>query len=642
MPTPSDTPSSTASDSNRDTRISPLPRPQKKHVWQGIYTATARSEQTSYYGPSSLFYFISRIGAHLGKSLQQPYADQTMQPRGMNKTLVNPSGPAEVDGNTNQASSVTRPSMSRTQEEYFISLFWESYHCLMPVIDETDFRRHYASLWDTPGSYRKHSALVDIVIALCVQYGSTFIPRETPSSQGRDPAYDDATIAGRWYYRRCQSLLTADLESPSLTTVQCHIYSIVYLCCASFQNMAHIAMAQATRIAQILGLHLEPPADMPRAERELRKRVWWVLYATESKTCTKLGRPFSTDDSQMTVTLPSDDIETASLNGASLGSYGTDVTWLSYSVQIQKLLVTIVDIYRAVFDRCGKVLAEKQGRNLYKDPQALEICAEVLARKMPLMQTWLKEVPAGLKTQRRGDGEPFSVDRSPVDIDTLAPRWLQSQRLSLELTYHSMAVNLYRPFIVFSPNAGFYTPTVEQHAAACVNHAIAHTLIMHRGVSETDLMTGWTEFFLWHWNSTITIIGFILAYPIHPATATARKALDKAIEVCDIYGANFAVAASGAGIARDLTAKADLLVDQLRKGMTSGSTSTGPTTTQADVDGTQVAAGGVSDDLSWLDPSQQDDYFTGFMDWALTVDSFNSFEHFYDTSNIGNLWTPGP
>ena len=359
-PTPSETsvatssPSSTRDNRHSDNSPSHPSSPSSsssavsKPQWEGIYVATSRSDQTSYYGPSSHFYYVSRIGVYLNKALQQPCAARSMQPQEArrNAALTNPNEADDKELQPYQAAGggLQTPSMTRTQEEYFLSIFWESYHCTTAIIDEVEFRRHYASLWDPSKPHRKQSPLVDIVLALCLQYGYTFIPRDASRP---DPSSDDATMAGRWYYRRAQSLLTADLESPTLTTVQCLIFSTTYLCCASFQNMAHITMAQTVRTAQILGLHLEPPADMAPAERELRKRIWWVLWLNEAKMAAKLGRPIAIDRRQVTVAPPSDDMDAACANGAMLGSYG-GATWLTYLVQMQKLIDTAFGIYEAM------------------------------------------------------------------------------------------------------------------------------------------------------------------------------------------------------------------------------------------------------------------------------------------------------
>lgn len=64
--------------------------------------------------------------------------------------------------------------MSKDQEEC-LHLFWQSCHSAIPVLDERSFREHHASLWSDSrrsDGYRDDSALVDIVVAICVQYGT--------------------------------------------------------------------------------------------------------------------------------------------------------------------------------------------------------------------------------------------------------------------------------------------------------------------------------------------------------------------------------------------------------------------------------------------------------------------------------------
>ncbi|KAK9234531.1 fungal-specific transcription factor domain-containing protein [Lipomyces kononenkoae] len=592
--------------------------------WEGIYVASAQS-----------------IGSYLNTALQQPIAEQSMQPRGASKSIASPTGPGDAEDDNVMGPVLTgnagRAYLSRPQEQYFLSLFWESYHCTLPIIDEGEFRRLYSSLWIASHTQRKPSALVDIALALSMQYGCAFFPRAKSTNIKPDGRYDDATIAGRSYYRRCQSLLALELESPSLTTVQCQIYSSIYVCCAAFQNMAHTTMALAVRTAQMLGLHLEPPADMPRAERELRKRIWWVLFTVETKTCMKLGRPFAAHDCQTTVAFALDDLETASTFGGVLGSYGTDVTWPTYAVQYQKLIAASCTIYRSMYNKFAEVLCQRRIKSPYKEPQALEICARYLSSRTELLQTWVAQVPAGMKLSRRGSGSPFSTDRTPVDVETAAPLWLQRQRLS----YHTMCMNLYRPFVTFSPAVDAPTPAASRHAAAFVAHAIAHTSITRQVLAESDLLNGWVESFQWQWNAAVTTAGFVLAQPVGPSTPAARLSLDAATEALEMFGAGFAVAESAAGLARNLAAKADTLIHRFRGRVMGGDEPGEAVEPRQDGPGSAEMDTGAHnqgrEEVVGLDGSGSGHY-SDFMDWALTVDAFNSFDY-GDNFNPADLWT---
>ncbi|KAF2836212.1 fungal-specific transcription factor domain-containing protein [Patellaria atrata CBS 101060] len=629
----------------------------KRKYWEGIHTSTAQSHQTQCYGPSSLFYFIGRMGSYLEKALQQPHSDHHMQPNSASRVFASPTSPwnGSVEQNMMETDSpITEEYLTSTQEEYFLGLYWQSYHCTLQVIDESEFREHYKSLWTTPGAPRKPSALVDIVLALCMQYGTAFLPRNDAEPRA-DVNINDATVAGRWFYRRCQSLLTCDMESPSITTLQCHFLSVIYLCNASFTNMAHFSLALSMRTAHILGLHLEPPEDMPRKQKELRRRLWWTLFAIESKTSMKLGRPFAAQFSQVTCKFPADDHELALVSGSNFSPFDESITWLTYTLQNANLILAARAIYTAFYDKCADVLGSNGGKNLYNDPQSLETCADFLNSSMKCLHNWLQSVPKQLKTKRKGAGEAFSTDRSALEIELFAPLWLQRQRLLLELLYHNLSMNLYRPFISFSP-ASSATPIAEGHAISCVNHAIAITHIMHQVLTETDILSGWHEPFQWQWNATLSMIGFVLAYPIAPSTPSARKAINNAIAVFENFGNNFAIAASAANVTRDLAAKADYLISRIRTGLTGSVSPSGPSSQQP----SQCSYPNTVETLQSFDSPDVDQHvnnnqavvpllgdssvfdqnaFGGSMGLAFTVDSFNSFEPLSDSSNMFDTWS---
>ncbi|KAK7737341.1 hypothetical protein SLS53_006644 [Cytospora paraplurivora] len=720
----------------------------KKTPWLGVFVRGSRSRQTSYYGPSSAYYFLKSISEFLTNELQQPQPDHQLQPRAANRILDEPGSPEDgedEDSDTAETRGINhehphgqpyRPPSSiktspvlltRAQEEYFLSLFWDFYFCTLPILDEDDFRTQYRSLWDTAAnSWRRPSALVDIVLALCMQYGMAFMPRpvhqkhtHANSAAGHTIDRDDSTLAGRWYYRRSQALVARELESPTLATVQCQLYTAIYLSCASFQNMAHTTLSLAVRAAHILGLHLAPPPGLPLRERELRKRLWWGIATAEAKTCIKLGRPFSFDQVNVSCPFPDDSQEAACQPGSTLGHYvGGDndraeaevVTWLTYAVCCQKLVAITRAVYADLYDVFASLLYANGITSPYQDPGVLEQAAKYLAQRIGVLHSWHRcSVPEGMKAPRRNGGAPFSTDRTPMELGDgmgtgsglkVAPLWLRRQRICLELVYHTMAMNLYRPFVNFNTVSGSsnntgssrshqnypqipregnsgYAPFTASCATACISHAIAHTQLVHQVLSETDLLDGWHECFQWQWNATVTIIGYLLAHPLGPSTAAARRAAHRAVEAFELFGRNnIAVARSAASVTRDLVAKADLLVGRLmgssaelgrpfgssQQQMQQAATTNGqqPSVSEAAARQDFVSAPAPRVDLenpascppSSRIPSSSADQqsqfeafswtttdFSGFMDLAMTVDSFNNFDDLLaETCNPADLW----
>jgi hypothetical protein len=305
----------------------------------------------------------------------------------------------------------------------------------------------------------------------------------------------------------------------------------------------------------MLGIHLEPPQTMPLREREIRKRLWWALYILDSKIGMKLGRPFALNDSHAKPSLLSDGFEAAAVSGSNFAPLGENATWLSFMLHHTQLFQVAKAAHVAFFDRD---LDLNHGQTMWDRPDTVEALADLMSPFVQHFDDWVKGVPDVLKTKRQQNGIPFSTDNTPLDIEQFAPVWIQRQRLLLELMYHNLNLNLHRSFITFS-TGGTVLPMATTAASRSATHAIAVTQIVHQVLSSSSLLDGWHEAFQWQWNAAMTLIGFILAYPHGPSTASARSAVDLSIAVFDIFGRSFSVAANSAVIVRDLSAKIDFL-----------------------------------------------------------------------------------
>ena len=439
---------------------------------------------------------------------------------------------------THMAGPINRIYMERTYEEFYLNVFWEEYHCLYPIIEETDFWNYHRSLWDKSQKFRKPSALVDIILAICLQHGTTTVRLE-----GRPKALADKTdeiIASRWFYRRSQSLLTNHLETPSVMTLHTHILAVIYLSNANSQNAAHSILAIAIRTGIILGLHLEPPDHLPEQQREARKRLWWLLYALEMKFAMELGRPLAVNISQVTCGLPSD--ETFAYTTVQQKTIlSKEAAFLSFSVHFVRLMLATRAIYITFYDECAAVLGQNKQKRLYETPPALERCAEYLLSKMQYAEKWLREVPDALKISREAGGVSFSIDQSRLKLGPGLPRWQQQQSVFLELHYHNMMMSLYRPFICFPPPNDSVIPKTDSCAEKCLQHAQAMTNIIHQCLEDNKLLKNHHEAFRWQWVATLALVGYAMAYPTNSGSSGALTSIQASIKVFEILGQRFAI-----------------------------------------------------------------------------------------------------
>ncbi|MCJ1352957.1 MAG: hypothetical protein MMC33_002941 [Icmadophila ericetorum] len=558
---------------------------QKRWHWHGVQMADSETQtnQSHYYGPSSSTYFMHRMRSYLKEAPQVQHLREPLQPDAVSKifalpTRLSPNGSPSQDSNAGET-SVMGKDMSRSQEEYLLNLFWLSYHFIVPILNEKDFREYYHTLWaNSPSSVepiRKPSALVDIMLALCIQYGTAFMPRDETVV---DVDGDGSSIAGCWLYHRSQRLLSSEHETATISVLQCHIYSVIYLTNASFSNIAHKTLAVAIQTAHALGIHHEAPNDSPSAEHALRRRMWWTLCLQDSQAYIELGRPHLIHISEMACSLPSDDQAESIHSGSHSISTFADISWLTFHTQCVKLIITVRAIYTAFYEKCSESITLYEGKDPYDNPELLESCATHLLQSTKALQTWVRNVPKSLQIPRRGTSEPFSTVRSSIELDPYIPFWLQRQRLLLELFYHKFAMSLYRLFIRFPPGSTALYPISAGHSVLCLGHASTATYIVHQVLTETDVLNGSHETYRLQWDAALSILGFNLAHPMCPHAPSARKAFHTAIANLDIIAAsNLAGAASAATLMRDLLEKMELLAHGLHDNLRPSSNTTTPT-----------------------------------------------------------------
>jgi hypothetical protein len=545
---PSRQPSDT---SNSTSGIAPSAELPDLHriTWDGFQNPESRTGDVIHFGPFSSPYMVMRLNGYMSESSNQRPLNSPIPVRISQTHRYSPTSSLEQ-----LSDEAIQPSLrlglaeaedlSREQEENFLVLMWQAYHCIYPIIAEEDFREYYNSLWaGTNGQGpRQPSALVDSLLAVCMQYGSTFLGDEENMADGeKEPQAVHFHTAAHTFYRRSQRMLMDTLEHPSIPTLQSHIYCIIYQYNVANLDTALTLLGLGIRIAHMLRLHLRPLGSPPRASQELHSRIWWTLYQLDSQISMSLGRPPLINPEEVGRAIPTDMRDAVQLSPTVLVSPPEEeLTWLSFHVQYIRLTAAARGVQEVFGVRCAEVVQMKDIQDIQKDPSTLELLARFISREIRPMYDWVQAVPQSLKNQRKGSGEALSTDRTPLNLNPASPLWLHRQRLLLEITYHHLQIATLRPFIRFPPRGPSLTPLTDGLGISALNHAVVLTNILKQVLSETDMLSGWTPAFQYQWDATICIISFVLANPVCPPTPAARNVLPAAFQNLNTLGKPFA------------------------------------------------------------------------------------------------------
>ncbi|TGJ82778.1 hypothetical protein E0Z10_g5962 [Xylaria hypoxylon] len=441
----------------------------------------------------------------------------------------------------------------RNKERRFLSLFWKGYPWLQPVIDREEIYHHHDSLWNDapPGEQqpRLPSPLIDLLLALSMQYGSTFLSHSISDSTrwGANAKNINASLAGQSFCHRSHRLYLERPLKSTFQSVQCCILSTIYLLNAGSLDRAQVSLAAGVRMAQILGLHESSPFTSPVSKQErLRIKTWRLLIAMDGYCAILLGLPpliqpvaeerLVMDCWQRTILDETND------------DYDQIGSWETHHVNYTKLILSAQSVHEYFLRMKGELLRQGYGGDL-------ESFGQSMTQKLEIMQRWAENVPPALKVHRPGGCGPFSVVWVPIfGLGPQAPLYLQQQRLSLELGYHHLSLLLVRSVVRFM--LGYrhipQSKQVDSHFVDGLKHAISIVSIINQALTNGDGITGWLLFFRWQWDATLYLLNYITVYPVGPLAADTRRSLSTAIETFAVMENYLEMAKSAQKIVQDV------------------------------------------------------------------------------------------
>lgn len=445
-----------------------------------------------------------------------------------------------------EAKTSCESQLSISQINSLLSIYWRRYHALAPIFSRADFERQLKLQLTSANMAHKDMLLVNSVMALCSHY--TFhssLSSELLGLQGSRPS------VAQHYFDRCLETIgfATAFEQPSLLHVQSYIIMALYLLGDGQLQAAYNITGLAIRVAHILNLHQEPPEDMEADDKELSKRIWWTLVHLDFKSSKRLGKPLGIQLGNITCTFPGKE-DGGPLENGPMTYHDQCIFLTSLSLQ------------------ADQAISKRHIAELENGLTGLENRARVLTEELNSLHNWrenmLRSTTFGKLFLDADTTHASSIESSEYESPERTSTQAQQGTL-IELQYHDIINELHRPFIRFARQFSHPAPNilVDAHANTSLRHAMMMIDIVHCRITHHEILRGCSELLQWQWNAVLTLIGFMLAYPLCFLSPEADSRLIMAIEVYEAT-ASRPFAARAASITKNMRERVHGLVALLK------------------------------------------------------------------------------
>ncbi|KAJ5580037.1 uncharacterized protein N7459_006022 [Penicillium hispanicum] len=451
----------------------------------------------------------------------------------------------------------------KTRRGYYLRLFWNVYHPLLQIMNETEFAELDALPPPTTSDeYSTRTALVDSVIALGIQHshatglaGRILGLQQLPSRQDHHAAPSpEASWPGFEYFHRCRERMRTNAEL-TLDALRCHALMALYLMKGNAFRDAYNLLGIAVRKAYMAKLHRLPPSHLSEAEKTARMQLWWTLFSLDVQCSLQLGMPAASQKSLVKCSFPAEDA-LARYVSPRHREEGTNA--YTYSIRLFKLAVIVADISACV---STADLVDDDGNS----PAAFEHHAANLSSALQSLEVWRDQLPSELLPCQCGNGSD-SIEMFDFDRDLVLPAWLQRQKVLLSLHYHNAYILIQRPFIRLRhvqsndaistiPLPDSQQPHVDLHIASALHHATIIVDTVFVVCSMSDVLYGWSDILQPLWNATLAIMAYVYTNSLSSAVPQALESLTRAQAVFESFSPNCPSALPARDIVQSLASK---------------------------------------------------------------------------------------
>ncbi|GIK01625.1 hypothetical protein Aspvir_005663 [Aspergillus viridinutans] len=448
-----------------------------------------------YHGHTSGIIFLRRLRKQLGAS-DMPVP--SLRTRALSQMLDSPKSTSESPSDSSLPPTHDLPSRDVAQRLCHHALYEGC--SLMRFVHESSFFAMLDRIYDTPPEQfgnEENSFLPLLYIVMSV--GCLF------SDDGAGTldiaGYEGAIGQGFQYFKAGRQLLDIT-DCRDLTSLQAVCFMVLFLQSSAKLSTCYSYVGIALRSALRLGLHRSVAADFNPIERELRKRIFWVVRKMDVYVSTLLGFPqmLSNDDIDQEYPL---DVDGQFITKDGILPMPSDYTPLMAGANAHTRLSNIIlKVVKYIYPVKNALHRSKSDmRYMVSHSKIREIERD--------LQTWMEELPAALRP---------GTEVSPQ---------LERIRQLLRISYAHVQVVMYRPFLHYV-SSGSQARGVDRRSYACAAACVSVSRnIVHitTGMHKRGLLNG--SFWFTMYTTYFAILSLIFFVLENPDSPTAKDGVLK-------------------------------------------------------------------------------------------------------------------
>lgn len=310
------------------------------------------------------------------------------------------------------------------------------------------------------------------------------------------------TVFCRFQFFKAGRQMLEITDCRDLTSLQAICFMVLFLQSSAKLSTCYSYVGIALRSALRLGLHRTVAADFNPIEREMRKRIFWVVRKMDVYVSTLLGLPqmLSSDDIDQEYPM---EVDGEFITAEGITQMPTDSTPLMAGSNAHtRLCNVILKVVKYIYP-------VKNARYRSKFDQRYMVSHSKIREIERDLQAWMEELPPALRP---------GTEVSPQ---------LERVRQLLRISYAHVQMVMYRPFLHYV-SGGSQARGVDKRSYACAAACVSVSRnIVHitTGMHKRGLLNG--SFWFTMYTTYFAILSLIFFVVENPDSPTAKDGVLK-------------------------------------------------------------------------------------------------------------------